>query len=404
MALAPKTLIIADNDKFQRQLIDMLLAEDRYKVIEFENGRDLLSYLKRNTPDLALLSTDLSDINGADICSKMKRNTRLKNVPVILISSQLQHETINALARAVHADLVVEKPLGDKNLKKEVRKLLNLNPIKEFSTNSDNLLIIEEDNSPDNDEYFYMNQTLINQTIPIKHTPVPESLKDTLPPIDEPRSVEIDNVFIANSNKEQNELDNFDLDEVGLDGIVDEIDVLDAVELDLLKSSDRLETKDIIDFKDKTNIEQVVAEQETYQRESWRKELDPTQQEVEFPIPEIDTEEFIDKKLHHNNKQKISSNQKQEMAFLKAKLEELIEENEGLKAALRELKNGKSLVTTESYLDNIEELEALRRLTESQQNQIQDLRRENKILRKSMESFLARQKNPLWGNRNSKMN
>jgi len=337
MALAAKTLVIADNDKFQRQLMDMLLAEDRYKVVEFENGRSLLSYLKRNTPDLALLSTDLSDVNGADICSKMKRNSRLKNVPVVLISSQLQHETINALARAVHADLVIEKPLGDKNLKEEVRKLLNTNSTKEDVITSDNLLIVEDENSQDNDEYFYMNQTLINQTIPIKHTPVPESLKDTPPPIDEPRSIEINNVFIAESKKEQyqDKLEDINLDEVSIDSIVSDADILDAVELDLLSTSDRLEAKDIIEFKDKTNIEQVVAEQETYQRESWRKELDPTQQEVDIPIPELDTKQVLNNKYRHNDKQELNSNQKKEMSFLKAKLEEFIEENESLKAALR---------------------------------------------------------------------
>ncbi len=380
-----KTVIIADNDKFQRQLADMLLAVDNYNVIEFSNGKDTLKYLKEHTPDIALLATDLSDISGADICSKMKRNSRLKKIPVILISSQLQHETINALARAVHADLVLEKPLGDKHLREEVRSLLakvnNELADNQITDTSDDILIFENTTKDKDTDYFYMDTTLVEQTIPIKETLIPkiDISSDNLPPIDEVASVEIQNIFI---DAEENTFDTG----INTELFTQELDVIDAVEKDLENQQYS---------EDKTNINEVIAEQEDYERESWRKELEPAINNM----PEIIPSHNEDSKAKHYNKAS-----KEELVFLKSKLEELIEENESLKSALLELKNGKSLVSTESFLDSMEELEALRRLTESQQKQIQDLRRENKILRKSMESFLARQKNPLWGNRNSKIN
>jgi len=377
--MVPKTVIIVDNDKFQRQLADMLLAVDNYNIVEFSNGKDTLQYLKEHTPDIALLATDLSDISGADICSKMKRSSRLKHIPVILISSQLQHETINALARAVHADLVLEKPLGDKHLREEVRKLLGQAESDKLLETNDDILILEDIVNSDKQEFFYMDTTLVEQTIPIKESRVPETdiSSDSLPPLDEAASVEIHNIFLdANEAKVE--------DDVGKEIFPQELDIIDAIEQDL-------EAQNLDSDEDKTNINEVIAEQAEYEREIWRKELEPKAKTVK-------AEDSLATETKKNQ------NEDSKLLMLKSKLEELIEENESLKSALLELKSGKSLVTTESFLDSIEELEALRRLTESQQKQIQDLRRENKILRKSMESFLARQKNPLWGNRDSKIN
>ncbi len=379
--MVPKTVIIVDNDKFQRQLADMLLAVDNYNIVEFSNAKDTLQYLKEHTPDIALLATDLSDISGADICSKMKRNSRLKDVPVILISSQLQHDTVNALARAVHADLVLEKPLGDKHLKEEVRKLLGQAEASKVIETSDDILILEDIANSNDQDFFYMDTTLVEQTIPIKETLVPKTdlSSDSLPPIDEAASVEIQNIFIDSTQEIE--------DNISEEMFAQDIDIIDAIEKDL--QNQNLSSDDLSFEEDKTNINEVMAEQESYEREAWRKELEP-------PVKNDNSQVLLD-----DSKKKNSND---ELAVLKSKLEELIEENESLKSALLELKTGKPLVTTESFLDSMEELEALRRLTESQQKQIQSLRKENKILRKSMESFLARQKNPLWGNRNSKMN
>ena len=379
--MVPKTVIIVDNDKFQRQLADMLLAVDNYNIVEFSNAKDTLQYLKEHTPDIALLATDLSDISGADICSKMKRNSRLKDVPVILISSQLQHDTVNALARAVHADLVLEKPLGDKHLKEEVRKLLGQAEASKVIETSDDILILEDIANSNDQDFFYMDTTLVEQTIPIKETLVPKTdlSSDSLPPIDEAASVEIQNIFIDSTQEIE--------DNISEEMFAQDIDIIDAIEKDL--QNQNLSSDDLSFEEDKTNINEVMAEQESYEREAWRKELEP-------PVKNDNSQVLLD-----DSKKKNSND---ELAVLKSKLEELIEENESLKSALLELKTGKPLVTTESFLDSMEELEALRRLTESQQKQIQSLRKENKILRKSMESFLARQKNPLWGNRDSKMN
>lgn len=125
--MAP-VLLIAEPDPLQRQLIDMLLAQDRYDFVFVSSGREALSYLKESTPALAMLNLELPDLTGAEICEKMKRVTRLSDVPVVLVAESNDTVGIDPatreLYRAVGADLLLQKPLGDKNLRDRIKRLL----------------------------------------------------------------------------------------------------------------------------------------------------------------------------------------------------------------------------------------------------------------------------------------
>jgi response regulator RpfG family c-di-GMP phosphodiesterase len=124
----PKTLLIVEPEPLQHQLIDMLLAEDALDLVFASSGREALAFLKEATPDLALMSLDLPDITGAEICEKMKRVTRLARVPVVLVAPARDKRGIDAatqeLARFVGADLLLQKPLGDKSLRDRLARLL----------------------------------------------------------------------------------------------------------------------------------------------------------------------------------------------------------------------------------------------------------------------------------------
>lgn len=72
-----------------------------------------------------------------------------------------------------------------------------------------------------------------------------------------------------------------------------------------------------------------------------------------------------------------------EIALLKHQLDQLIEENQQLKEAIREFKDGSAVINSESYLNAIEELEALRRLTEFQARQIKEFYTQNEWIKKT---------------------
>lgn len=121
-------VLVAEPDAAQGQIVDMLLADPSYDVTIVTSGREVLARLKTSTPDACLLALDLPDVSGDDICSKIRRVTRLSNVPVVLIAPQSGRfglsDDARRRARKASADLVLPRPLGDKNLRDRIRALI----------------------------------------------------------------------------------------------------------------------------------------------------------------------------------------------------------------------------------------------------------------------------------------
>jgi DNA-binding response OmpR family regulator len=122
------TILVADIQETQRQLIDMLLSAEEFHIIGVESGRETLQFLRTKTPDLAILDLELPDIDGGSICEKMRKIARLNQVPVVLTAPPSKElgldDKTKELARLVKADLLLQKPLGDKNLRERVLQLI----------------------------------------------------------------------------------------------------------------------------------------------------------------------------------------------------------------------------------------------------------------------------------------
>ena len=119
----PTRILVADDIEGQRLVLEMLLSSDGHVVDTVEDGRAALDYLKTTTPDLAILDVAMPFVSGIDICHRMKRIPRLKDVPVIILTA-LKDERTREMARVARADAIVTKPLEGKDFRATVRDLL----------------------------------------------------------------------------------------------------------------------------------------------------------------------------------------------------------------------------------------------------------------------------------------
>jgi DNA-binding response OmpR family regulator len=122
-------LLIAEPDALQRDLFDLLFAVDGFEITVVTNGADTLAYLREHTPAAIILAMDLPAIAGAAICQKAKAVSRLARVPVVLVAPRTGagaalDDAVRSVARRAGADLLVQKPLGDKNLRERVQRLI----------------------------------------------------------------------------------------------------------------------------------------------------------------------------------------------------------------------------------------------------------------------------------------
>jgi CheY-like chemotaxis protein len=121
------TILVADPDSLQRQLIDMMLSVDDVSVTLVGSGEEALAFLRENTPIAMVMAANLPDVDGFALCRKVKAVGRLAQVPVVLVADSAHGEGLDeqtrGRARTAGADLLLQRPLGDKNLRERIARL-----------------------------------------------------------------------------------------------------------------------------------------------------------------------------------------------------------------------------------------------------------------------------------------
>jgi PAS domain S-box-containing protein len=120
----PACILIADEDKNNR---DILCGIFRYSNIDFliaENGKKAIKLIKTKKPDLALLSIQMSKIDGLDVARFIKTNKNFKDITTIGVSASPL--TYNSDIRCVYLDDFVSKPVNLKMLLRKLMKFLEI--------------------------------------------------------------------------------------------------------------------------------------------------------------------------------------------------------------------------------------------------------------------------------------
>jgi len=80
------TILIVDDEEDSRLIIDNILNMD-YEILFASSGTEALNILNSNKVDLILLDIMMPDINGYEVCKKIRANESTYNLPIILISA-----------------------------------------------------------------------------------------------------------------------------------------------------------------------------------------------------------------------------------------------------------------------------------------------------------------------------
>jgi len=104
-----KVLLVDDEPEIV-ELIDRALQEDgRFEVRIAANGFDAGMMVKEYRPDLIILDVMLPDINGKEVCHRVRSDSSLEEVRIICISGMVEDDKIQELKLA-GADDFLHKP------------------------------------------------------------------------------------------------------------------------------------------------------------------------------------------------------------------------------------------------------------------------------------------------------
>jgi two-component system sensor histidine kinase/response regulator len=123
--VSPAAILIVDDNPQNLQVLAKILQENKY-VIEFAtNGEAALVWLRDKKFDLILLDINMPDMDGFEVCRKIRSNPAMNNVPVIFLSADTERESI-LKGFEFGAQDYVTKPFDSRELLVRVRTHLKL--------------------------------------------------------------------------------------------------------------------------------------------------------------------------------------------------------------------------------------------------------------------------------------
>ena len=120
--MSKKILIVEDNevnlDIFQE------IFEDDYELKMVTNGVQALDVIEDFMPKLVLLDIMMPNMNGYEVCEKIRSNDKLKGVIVIMVSARAM-DSERKKGLEVGADEYITKPFEEETLLELVNSYIN---------------------------------------------------------------------------------------------------------------------------------------------------------------------------------------------------------------------------------------------------------------------------------------
>lgn len=120
---ASKMILIVDDDPDVRTLYRLVLHQEGLEVVEAENGQEALDIIQNNTPALVLLDVMMPDMDGYEVCRKLRADPKTARLPVLMFSAKGTGADRNTGLRVGANDFMV-KSAGPRALVARIRSLL----------------------------------------------------------------------------------------------------------------------------------------------------------------------------------------------------------------------------------------------------------------------------------------
>jgi excisionase family DNA binding protein len=123
-----RILIVDDDEELVELLGDVFLKDARFDVRTTNNGFDAGMLVKEFRPDVVVLDVMLPDINGKEVCQRVRSDSALDDVRIICISGMVEADKVADL-KAAGANDFMQKPFAVEKLMETVCELLEMEPI-----------------------------------------------------------------------------------------------------------------------------------------------------------------------------------------------------------------------------------------------------------------------------------
>jgi CheY-like chemotaxis protein len=120
-------VLIVDDERANRQLLEIMLEPEGYEVATATSGDEALAMVARQAPDLIVLDVMMPGMNGYMVTARLKADPVTRAIPVLVLSS-LDDRSSRAHGLGAGADGFLAKPVDRRELCDLVRTMLRTTP------------------------------------------------------------------------------------------------------------------------------------------------------------------------------------------------------------------------------------------------------------------------------------
>ena len=182
----PACILIVDDERHNRELLEVMLAPEGFVLLTATNGEEALAVVARQPPDLILLDIMMPGMNGYQVAQAIKGNPATKQIPIIMVTA-LHDRDAMMLGLAAGAEDFLTKPVYRAELRMRVRNLLRLKAYGDYLDKYSQVLesvvgsrTVDLAESDHEKQYMRLLQTVADEALRAPEAPIKARLEELL--------------------------------------------------------------------------------------------------------------------------------------------------------------------------------------------------------------------------------
>ena len=119
-----KKILLAEDDPFIAEIYITSLKNADFKVALATNGEECLPKAKEEKPDLILLDLLLPKMDGFSVLKRLKEDSELKNIPVIILTNIGEKENIEKGLKMGAIEYLIKTNFSPEEIIQKIEKIL----------------------------------------------------------------------------------------------------------------------------------------------------------------------------------------------------------------------------------------------------------------------------------------
>lgn len=119
----PEKILVVDDDIDTLRLVGLMLQRQGYQIVAANNGHQALTMAQAEKPDIILLDVMMPDMDGYEVCRRLRANTTTATIPIIMFTAKSQVDD-KVTGFEAGADDYLTKPTQPRELFAHIKAVL----------------------------------------------------------------------------------------------------------------------------------------------------------------------------------------------------------------------------------------------------------------------------------------